>query len=778
MANINDKQQPLAHVRQLPDGAWVEHGLEEHLHGVAGLAGEFAADFRASSWASLAGLWHDLGKYREKFQQYIRAVSGYDPEAHIEGVPGRVDHSTAGAIHAVEKLGLRGRILAYLIAGHHAGLPDWNSPEEGQSALFNRLQAGKDVGYLQEALAGGAPQGLLDQTAPAELPPPDASMALWLRMLFSCLVDADFLDTEAFMDGDKAGRRGDYPAMLELLERFDVHMAEKAANAKDSVVNRIRADVLRQCRDKALLPSGLFSLTVPTGGGKTLSSMAFALNHAVHHGKRRVIYVIPYTSILEQTAEIFREIFGGENVIEHHSNLDPDKEDSRSRLATENWDAPIIVTTNVQFFESLFAAKTSRCRKLHNIVSSVVVLDEAQLLPPEFLDPILHVMRDLAIGYGVSMVLSTATQPAFKPRPKFKGLEGVRELMDDPDVLYASLERVNVRLPKPGAERFGWEELAGELCQYGSVLCIVNSRNDCRELHRLMPEGTIHLSALMCGEHRSRAIAEIKQRLQGGVPTRVISTQLVEAGVDMDFSVVYRAMAGLDAIAQAAGRCNREGKLPEKGLVVVFEPPKDAAPGLLLKAQQSGREIMKLAEGNPLTIKQFEKYFCHYYASLNSLDGKGIVDLLDMHNTGTSAARANRCEFNFRTAANRFRLIEEEGQTAIIVRYGGSPELIAALEASQNMEPHQRRGILRKLQRYTVNIREHDCKKLQQRQDVKELFPGVYVQVTDGLYDEKLGLVMDGRLDAASLVFGYMGNGTMIQEDAVSPVDVEWEADK
>lgn len=777
MADVNGKQQPLAHVRQRPDGAWVEHGLEEHLHGVAGLAGEFAADFRASSWASLAGLWHDLGKYREKFQGYIKKVSGYDAEAHIEGAPGRVDHSTAGAIHAVEKLGLRGRILAYLIAGHHAGLPDWNSPEEGQSTLFNRLQAGKDAGYLQEALAGGAPQGLLNQAVPAELPPSGASMALWVRMLFSCLVDADFLDTEAFMDGDKAGRRGDYPSMQELLERFDAHMsivAKKVAESGETPVNRIRADVLRQCRDKAELSSGLFSLTVPTGGGKTLSSMAFALNHAVHHGKRRVIYVIPYTSILEQTANIFREIFGDENVIEHHSNLDPDKEDSRSRLATENWDAPIIVTTNVQFFESLFAAKTSRCRKLHNIVNSVVVLDETQLLPPEFLDPILHVMRDLAKGYGVSMVLSTATQPAFSPRPKFRGLEDVRELMDDPDALYTDLERVNVRLPEPGAARPNWEQIADKLRQYDSALCIVNSRNDCRELHRLMPEGTIHLSALMCGEHRSRAIAEIKQRLQDGVPTRVISTQLVEAGVDMDFPVVYRAMAGLDAVAQAAGRCNREGKLTEKGLVVVFEPPRDAAPGLLAKAQQSGREIMKLAEGNPLTRGQFEKYFCHYYASLNSLDGKGIVDLLDMHNR----AEALRGEFNFRTAANRFRLIEEEGQTAIIVRYGGSPELIAVLEASQNMEPHQRRGILRKLQRYTVNIREHDCKKLQQRQDVKELFPGVYVQVTDGLYDEKLGLVMDGRLDAASLVFGYMGNGTMIEEDAVSPVDVEWEADK
>ncbi len=739
----------LAHVRQRPDGVWEEHELDEHLQAVSAMAGRFAKSFDASSWAELAGLWHDLGKYREKFQKYIKTVSGYDPEAHIEGAVGRVDHSTAGAIHAVEQLGVRGRILAYLIAGHHAGLPDWNSVEEGQSSLCSRLGTGKEKGYLQEALTGGAPQSLLQRDMPQELPPcgTDTSWALWIRMLFSCLVDADFLDTEAFMDSDKIKQRGAYPGLPQLLRRFDTHMANKAARAENNAVNRIRAGVLRQCREKFVESPGLFSLTVPTGGGKTLSSMAFALNHAVHHSKKRVIYVIPYTSILEQTADVFRKIFGVDNVVEHHSNLDPAKEDARSRLATENWDAPIMVTTNVQFFESLFAAKTSRCRKLHNIVNSVVVLDEAQLLPPEFLNPVLHVMRDLAKGYGVSIVLSTATQPAFSPRPKFHGLEGVRELMADPDALYSNLERVDVHLPKRGNGCQDWAQIANELQQFSSVLCIVNSRKDCRELHQLMPKDTIHLSALMCGEHRSRVIAEIKRRLRSGVPTRVISTQLVEAGVDIDFPVVYRAMAGLDAVAQAAGRCNREGRLSGKGLVVVFEPPKGAAPGLLLKAQQSGREIMQLAEGNPLVRDQFEKYFRHYYASLNDLDGKRIVELLDMHNR-TDALHG---VFNFRTAANRFRLIEEEGQTAVIVRYGDSEKLIAALEASQNMEPRQRRAILRKLQRYTVNIRADGCKKLLQHQCVKELHPGVYVQNADELYDNELGLLLELTLSPTRL---------------------------
>ncbi|MDC8444494.1 MAG: CRISPR-associated helicase Cas3' [Nitrosomonas sp.] len=727
----------LAHVRQYSNGKWTEHALEEHLFEVARRAGELARAFGSEDWARLAGLWHDLGKYREKFQQYIKSVSGYDAEAHIEGVPGRVDHSTAGAIHAIEKLGLQGRILAYLIAGHHAGLPDWNNAEGGQSVLFQRIKNGTQSGYLQEVLEAGPPAEIRNQSRPESLPP-HGSLALWLRMLFSCLVDADFLDTEAFMDDKKRSLRSGYPSIETLKSLFDQHMTDKAANAKESAVNRIRVEVLRQCREKAELPSGLFSLTVPTGGGKTLSSTAFALNHAAHHGKDRVIYIIPYTSILEQTAEIFRSIFGNDNVIEHHSNLDPDREDSRSRLATENWDAPIIVTTNVQFFESLFAAKTSRCRKLHNIVNSVVVLDEAQLLPPEFLAPILHVIQDLASGYKVSFVLSTATQPAFSSRPKFTGLKNVCELMDDPERLYADLKRVEAELPNDFASRRTWESIAGELQQYESVLCIVNSRKDCRELHGLMPKDTIHLSALMCGQHRSKIIGEIKQQLKNGIPTRVVSTQLVEAGVDMDFPVVYRALAGLDAVAQAAGRCNREGTLPQLGKVVVFVPPKPAAPGLLRKAQQSGEEIMRLTTGDPLTRERFEAYFRHYYASLNSLDKANIVGLLDLHNQ----AEARKAEFNFRTAASNFRLIDEEGQTAVIVRYGESPELIDALEKSRNIEPYVRRGILRRLQRYTVNIREYECRKLLESREIREIFPGVYIQASDLLYHSQLGLLM------------------------------------
>jgi CRISPR-associated endonuclease/helicase Cas3 len=385
--------QPIAHAARDTDGTWREpHDLAEHLRGVAELAASHAQAFKGADWAGLAGLWHDLGKYRPRFQRYIRQASGFEADAHIEGKPGRSPHSTAGALLACDRFKEAGRVLAYLIAGHHAGMDDWHG------GLEARL-AGQDArDELKQSLDAAPPTDILDhgdfRPDLRAIPGGKDGFALWLRMLFSCLVDADFLDTEAYMQPEKTTRRGEWPGIPTFLKHFNQYMEGLAQQADPTPVNRVRADILAQCRAKAAEASGLFSLTVPTGGGKTLSSLAFALEHAKIHGKRRVIHVIPYTSIIEQTADIFRGIFG-EAVIEHHSNAeaDPAKENSKSRLACENWDAPIVVTTNVQFFESLFAARTSRCRKLHNIVDAVVVLDEAQLLPPEFLQPILDVLN-------------------------------------------------------------------------------------------------------------------------------------------------------------------------------------------------------------------------------------------------------------------------------------------------------------------------------------------------------------------------------------------------
>lgn len=734
----------LAHVRQDDDGVWHEHLLDEHLRGVAKLAADFSADFDSSEWASIAGLWHDIGKYSTEFQRYIKTVSGYDrTNAHIEGgAPGRVDHSTAGAIHAVRQFGAHGRILAYLIAGHHAGLADWSAAETGAKALSSRLDASQN--YLLDRIpAQTIPQAILTQPKPTTKPRGGAEgLHLWLRMLFSCLVDADFLDTEKFMNDAQAAARSGYRDMADLMDRFNKHMAAFAVNADNTPVNAIRADILHQCCEKAALAPGLFSLTVPTGGGKTLSGMAFALRHAIQHKKQRIIYVIPYTSIIEQTAGIFRDIFG-DNVVEHHANLDPDKEDTRSRLATENWDAPIIVTTNVQFFESLFAARTSRCRKLHNIVNSVVVLDEAQLLPPEFLQPIADVMNQLATHYGVTFVLSTATQPAlgsFQPfgSKPFRGLDNVREIMDDPDALYKTLQRVDVSVPSDLQTPRDWQSIADELVQHPSVLCIVSRRDDARELHRLMTakedgKNTLYLSALMCGEHRSKVIADIKARLKRNEPVRVISTQLVEAGVDVDFPVVYRALAGLDSIAQAAGRCNREGKQDGLGRVVVFVPPKPAPPGLLRQAAQISVSLLSGSTSNVLGRDLAKQFFEHLYVRAPSLDKHGI------HELHTQDARD--CQIQFRTVAEKFKLIDDSAYQTILVRYGNNDILLGKLE-----KEGPQRWLMRKLQRYSVNIPKRLFAQLAKQGDVREIWQGLYAQVGDTLYDKTLGVVIDGNI--------------------------------
>jgi len=730
----------LAHVRRNEDGSFEIHRLEEHLRAVGDLASEFASTFGYADWGQLAGVWHDLGKYSPAFQSYIARGSGFGPEAHIEGGKGRVNHSSAGALHAVEKLGGKGRLLAYLIAGHHAGLPDWHSNEHALASLSQRLAEGQ---HLQAISNVAVPTNILHPAITPTTKPlgGEVGLALWLRMLFSCLVDGDFLDTEKFMDGDKAQSRGTFSSIKELLGKFDEHMARLTAEAKPTPVNCVRAEVLRQCQERASGMPGIFSLTVPTGGGKTLSSLAFALNHAIHHSKRRMIYVIPYTSIIEQTAGIFRGIFG-ENVVEHHSNLDPDKETAKSRLATENWDASIIVTTNVQFFESLFAARTSSCRKLHNIVNSVVVLDEAQLLNPEFLQPIMDTMNLLTRHYGVTFVLSTATQPALNSREgfgwTFRGLDGVREIMTDPDTLYRDLTRVKVEMPLDFHARRGWEKIAADLITHESVLAVVNTRRDCRELHRLMPEGTIHLSAAMCGEHRSQVIAGIRERLDKKVPTRVVSTQLVEAGVDIDFPVVYRALSGLDSIAQAAGRCNREGE--EKcGKVVVFVPPKSSPPGTLRRAEQTTISLLSGSKSDPMARELFTRYFEHFYVKADSLDKYGINDLL------TRDARTLKIQF--RTAAEKFQLIDDIESQAILVWYGGSQSLIGKLR-----KDGPERWLMRKLQRYSVNIPRRAVDKLVETREVEEVWPGIFAQAVSTLYDDKMGVTLGNELNAEQLI--------------------------
>lgn len=733
-----------------PDGDKPAHGLAEHLQEVKKRAGASAEFFGSGDWASLAGLWHDLGKYNPEFQQYLQEAARQNAEdAHLEDVEGTPkktrgpDHSTAGAEYAIRQLressmGEAGRILAYIIAGHHAGLADWDSAGVmAQGALGLRLN-NKGAGCLAKA-KDNVPKDILNVVPPHSRPPSQDGFALWIRMLFSCLVDADFLDTEAYMNGEKADKRGQYAKLSELKDKYHLHMGRM--RKEDTAVNTLRAEILGQCLDKAKEAPGLFSLTVPTGGGKTLASLGFALEHAVRYNQRRIIYVIPYTSIIEQTSDVFRGVFGTDNVIEHHSQFDPEKaadDTTRQRLASENWDAPLIVTTTVQFFESLYAARTSRARKLHNITNSAVILDEAQLLPPELLDPIRHVMNELMRHYGVTFVLSTATQPVLDDPPLRKGAKQQIifpdrcEIIADPKILYEKLKRVTVEYPRTAEDfqkRRSWEDLAPELATHERVLCIVSRRDDCRELHRLMPQDTIHLSALMCGEHRSEVIKDIKNRLQGDEPVRVISTQLVEAGVDLDFPVVYRAMAGLDSIAQAAGRCNREGKLKE-GRVVVFVPPRDAPRGLLSKAENAAKEILLHIHDDPLQPDHFTLFFRKFYERLEGYDKYGILNNLKSN---------AELKFQFRTAAENFRMVEDH-YLPVLVRYGKGAKIIERLLSRQGRDAFDRK-LLRQAQRYSVTIPCKEHEELLKQEDIKPLdsLPGVYVQGDNKLYHSTLG---------------------------------------
>jgi CRISPR-associated endonuclease/helicase Cas3 len=762
----------VAHVRRNEKGEWDNpQSLGDHIQGVAELAERFAAAFGNGDWGRLAGLWHDLGKYKPAFQDHIRKSSGYEDDSVDEGGPGKVDHSVVGAIWAEKRCADTapdiGRVLGYLIAGHHAGLPDWAHEMGVGGALCDRL---RDSSHLEKALQGEPPRSLLDadlpSTAPTGIEPTEASdetlhdqMHLWIRILFSCLVDADFLDTEAYMDEAKASIRAVHNDKWELTDfkrRFDAYMLDMVSKVGPTLVNRTRAQVLAECRAHAAWAPGLFSLTVPTGGGKTLSSMAFALEHAIRYGKKRIIVVIPYTSIIEQTAKQYREIFGDEAVLEHHSNLDPDRQTEEARLASENWDAPIVVTTNVQFFESLFAARSSACRKLHNIVDSVIILDEAQMLPPGYLQPVVSVLKGLSELFGASVVLCTATQPALAGRiesgqARLRGfVEGrVRELMSSPAGLSSTLRRVELRQHCKGDEPVSWEEIAQELSKLDRALCIVNTRKDCRSLYELLPEGSVHLSALMCPEHRSEVVAEIKKRLEGNGSLRVVSTQLVEAGVDIDFPVVYRALAGLDSIAQAAGRCNREGKLNDSGglgRVVVFRPPKDAPSGLLRKGQDAGNEMLRCfpEEVSRLDPCLYSRYFKLFYSKINSFDEKDIMRLL-------AGPDVRELKIQFRTAASRFCLIDDGAQKSVIVHYQSHPKdgghIVSSEELVETVEKiGPKRELMRRLQRFSVNIPIRAFGALESMGSVRQIrgMEGLYVQEASNLYDPVLGLKLEG----------------------------------
>jgi CRISPR-associated endonuclease/helicase Cas3 len=681
-----------------PQSDWQR--LEDHLNYTAELAAEFASAFGAAEWAFIAGKWHDLGKYSKEFQKYLRSQNGID--AHIEDAPGRVDHSTAGAHHAIEQIKMLGHLLAYCLAGHHSGLLDARAIGSSQE---DRLKK-KIPSFLD------APDSILkhnDLAIPAFLKQALASrnafsISFFVRMVFSCLVDADFLDTERFMQPDKSELRTDLPkgvfrlmgkALDEFLQSFIL---------SDAPVNGDRAEVRAACLQNAENPPGFFSLTVPTGGGKTLSSLAFALRHALTNDMQRIVYVVPFTTIIEQNADEFRKVMNriqgispDRLVIEHHSNFDPEKETPFSRLACENWNAPLIVTTSVQFYESLFANRTSHCRKLHNLARAVIILDEAQILPVDFLKPCLHVLKELAENYGSTVLLCTATQPAIHKRPDFlAGIENVREIIPNPPALYQRLKRVHVR--DLGTQTDA--DISTHLKTEEQVLCVVNTRKHASILMKTLgkAEGHFHLSALMCPEHRSQKLQAIRERLVEGKTCRVVSTQLIEAGVDVDFPLVFRSMAGLDSIAQAAGRCNRNGRMPDLGRVFIFRSEHQAAERFVSETSNAAAQVLALYGDDPLSLESIERYFrLYYWDQTQRWDEHGILDRFKLDGSNPTFPFL----FHFAAAAKDFRLILENTRPVVIPWNDKGEELCDTLRKL----PCLNREIARRLQRYTVQIR-------------------------------------------------------------------------
>lgn len=696
------------------------HLLRDHLAATGELTAQFASVLRAAELGKAAGLLHDIGKYPEPFQQ------------RLFGAAIAVDHSTAGAQEAVRLYGdAFGRILAYIIAGHHAGLPDFGSRADDGSLAARLAKDVPDYSAYKDEIGP-----LLPRTLSGKLPikpnpqVPGFSVQFFIRMLFSCLVDADFLDTEAALSPGKAAARQSGESLSELRDRLERYVQAAFGNAEPTPVNQLRAAILETCRKVASESPGLYTLTVPTGGGKTLSSLMFALHHAVAHNLRRVIYVIPFTSIIEQNADVFRRAVGHENVLEHHSNFsfpaedDESPADYRLRLAQENWDAPIVVTTNVQFFESLFSHKPGRCRKLHNIAGSVVILDEAQMIPTSYLKPCLWALYELVENYNVTVVLCTATQPSInRLLPK---TVPAREIAPDPRRLYEAFRRVRVQWLGDKDD----ETLARTLAGHHQVLCIVNTRNHAAELFdRVRGRGTFHLSARMYPAHRSQKLAQIRAALVSGEPCRVVSTQLIEAGVDLDFPVVYRAVAGVDSIAQAAGRCNREGRRPE-GHVFVFRPEPRQMPKGWFQRTAAVTGMVLRDHDDLLSLDAVDAYFRLLY----EFEGERLDE---HHIICRFQERAAQLAFPFREVGETFQIIDSPMTPVVVPRDDECVQLLAqARRQGASLE------VSRRLQRFIVQVYQHELRELMQLGAV-ELVAEQYTVLRDlSLYDEELGLTL------------------------------------
>ncbi len=719
----------LAHISE--DGKR-EQTVFEHLKGTAELAAGFAAKFGAGELGYLAGMAHDIGKYTDGFQR------------RLTGGP-KVDHATAGAWEC-QKLGQFH--AAFGIAGHHGGLPDGGSRGDRDTSTlmgrFQKAQSGKLEHYeefqKEVTLKKVAWPSFCEKKE--GIPFFALTQAFFIRMLYSCLVDADFLDTAYFMEGTTQAAVEEEKQEKEKIATLEEKLEKYCAGwfPPKTELNQLRCKILESC----LLcgeqkEPGLFTLTVPTGGGKTIASLAFALRHAKTYGKRRIIYVIPYTSIIEQTAEVFRTVLGEENVLEHHSGMlyelegEANEDNIRKARATENWDILVVVTTAVQFFESLYSNRPSKCRKLHNLAESVIIFDEAQMLPIPYLKPCIHAIAELVAHYGVSAVLCTATQPALTAlfQTYLPGREA-RELCPAECRQNSLFRRVTVQ--KIGKR--SWIELGEELNQKEQVLCIVNSRKNADTLfHLLQGEGVFHLSTLMYPEHRRRVLKEIRERLQQGKTCKVVATSLIEAGVDVDFPAVYREEAGLDSMLQAAGRCNREGKRPAKeSIVTIFQAETPASPmfRITIGAAKATMQLYEdIAEEGAIQT---------YFKELLELKGEEEQDKKRILRGFEAGA------FPFQSAAEQFHLIETDAKTLYIPR-GEGEKLIERLSHGERSKK-----LFRELGQYSVSVYPEHLNALYEAGDVKQMDQELMVLTNPNLYTEETGLSLEADFGKALFV--------------------------
>ena len=700
---MTQKYKFVAHVSE--DGR--EQSIVEHLQGTAIRCAEFAEAFDSKEQGNLVGLIHDIGKFSDAFQR------------RICGSKEHVDHSSAGMFECWKNKQL---VAVFSVAGHHGGLPDGgkrtDSPDNG--TLWGRLNRIQSVG-IEPYDAWTSNIKITYPTLPEFVKKDPKALMFYTRMIYSCLVDGDFLDTESFMN--QTERENIKISICELEQRLNKYI--KKWEPAQGILNLTRSKILNICKSEREEKSGLFTLTVPTGGGKTISSLAFALAHAKVNKKERIIYIVPYTSIIEQTADVFRSILGNDVILEHHSgaiyDLNQNSESYRMAQATENWDYPIIVTTAVQFFESLYHNRSSKCRKLHNIANSVLIFDEAQMLPLPYLRPCVYAIAQLVEHYNVTSVLCTATQPALDDLLKeFLQNYSVDEIC--PSELYE--QPIFKRVMFKYKTSYLWSELAIELKKHDQVLCIVNTRNNAYNLYQnLSTDESFCLSTLLYPAHRQKIFAEIRNRLDNGLPCKVISTSLIEAGVDLDFPCVYREEAGLDSILQAAGRCNREGKRPKEESIVTVFKSETPIPERLSAAVNASRIVMNKFDD----FSNREATKC-YFVELLSLLGK---DSQDKH--GILKMMEDK-ELPFAKIAENFHMIEQDGQTIYIPLDEGET-LINQLRKKQYS-----RMLYRKLGQYGVTIYKSQFEMLNKAGAIEKLEDGSFVLIKTEFYDKKTGL--------------------------------------